>query len=185
MEALIKFRNFIKSLEDKDFYKYCAIAGSVILLLLGLIFFIFWSKVNRYTNEFMEINKLRNSTKTILTDYKIVNQQRAKVEEILAQNKNFILAKAYKDIIDELNLGSFQSEEPKRSQGQIVGDKIETILSGSLSGISMKQLTDLLSEIANVEQIYPKDLVIKKSPNKNAVDIELTIATLETSNISE
>ena len=45
----------------------------------------------------------------------------------------------------------------------------------------MKNLTDLLSQIAAVPQLYAKDLTIKKVPNTQAIDVDITVATLESS----
>ena len=43
----------------------------------------------------------------------------------------------------------------------------------------MKQLTDLLASIAQVPQLYLKDLTIKRSSRGRAVDVDITVATLE------
>ena len=47
--------------------------------------------------------------------------------------------------------------------------------------LTMKQLTDLLANIAALAQVYTKDLVIKKTQNSATVDADLTVATSETS----
>lgn len=177
MDALNKLRDFIKSLEDKDFYKYALIFFGTFLLIMGLIFYISYSKTTKYRKLLTQVNEERKKTKKILTDNEYVKQQQEKVEEILAQNKDFRIAKEFGEILQRFGL--MTEEEPSRSDGETVGGKIEKILSARLKSITMKQLTELLSAIADVPQLYPKELIIKKTPNAQTVDVELTIATLE------
>lgn len=185
METLKKFRNFIDNLEDKELYQYILLACGLLIAIMGIFIYIHYSYVNKYKNEIEQVNKQRQVTKKILTEYKLVNQQQDKVEEILAQNKNFIITKEFKDIIQKIGLESHMSDEPKRVVGETIRNKTEMLLNAHLEAISMKQLTDLLSEISDIPQLYPIELTIKKTPNNQTVNVDLTIATLESSSLSE
>lgn len=181
MELLNRIKDFIRALEDRDLYIYIASYLAILMLLLMLLIYFHYSKVSSYNEQLKKIDTQRAQTKKILTDYKAVNLQAARVEDILAENKNFRIGEAYQGIINRLGLGSNQTEMPTPAAGETVSGKTEVVLNTHLNGITMKQLTDLLSEIANVNQMYPKDLVIKKTPNSQTVDVDLTIATLEPS----
>lgn len=179
MELLNKIQNSIKNLDEKELIKYFTGFGLIVLGLIGLITYLNHSGVNKYKLKLQEINKERIKTKRILTDYKLVNQQKQKIEEILSADHNFYIAQAYNNLIKKLGLSQYQSEEPTKSDGQIISGKIERILTFHLDAITMKQLTELLTQIAEIERLYPKELTIKKVPNSQKIDIDLTIATLQ------
>jgi len=183
MALFSTIQNFIKNLDEQELIKYFAGFGLTILGLIGLILYLNHSGVNKYKSRLKDINKERLQTKKILTDYKLVNLQKQKIEEILSTNNNFFIAQEYNNLIKKLGLSKFQSEEPTKSDGEIISGKIERILTFHLDSITMKQLTELLTQIAEIERLYPKELIIKKVPNSQKIDIDLTIATLE--NISE
>lgn len=183
MDLLNRVRTFIKNLDDRELIKYFAGFGLFILALIGLILYLNYSRTRTYTTKLKQINTERQRTKMILTDYKLVNLQKQKIEEILSSNNNFFIAQEYQNILKNVGLARYQSEEPTKSDGHIISGKIERILSSHLDAITMKQLTELLTRIAENERLYPKELTIKKVPNSQKIDIDLTIATLE--NISE
>ncbi len=179
MALLTRIREFIKGLDERDLYLYMGGFFGAFLLLFGLIVYFHYSRISRYTADLKRLDTQRTQTRKILTNYKTVNLQQARVEEILAENKNFRIGEAYQSIVNKVRLGTHQQDQPTPTTGETVSGKTEVLLHTHLDRISMKQLTDLLSEIANVTQMYPKELVIKKTPNAQAVDVDLTIATLE------
>lgn len=179
MGPLTTIQNFIKNLDEQELVKYFAGFGLATLGLISLIMYLNYSGVNKYKFKLHEINKERLKTKRILTDYKLVNLQKQKIEEILSTDQNFYIAQEYNNLIKKLGLSQYQSEQPTKSDGQIISGKIERILTFHLDSITMKQLTELLTQIAEIERLYPKELTIKKVPNSQKIDIDLTIATLE------
>lgn len=179
MTLLNKIQNFIKNLDEQELIKYFLGYGLGLLSLIALILYLNFSGVNKYKSKLQEINKERLTTKRILTDYKLVNLQKQKIEEILSTDKNFFIAQEYNNIIKKLGLTNYQSEECTKSDGQVISGKIERILACHLDSITMKQLTELLTQIAEIERFYPKELIIKKVPNSQKIDIDLIIATLE------
>lgn len=179
MAPLTRIQSFIKGLEERDLYLYMGGFLAIFFLLFGLTLYLHYRRVSWYTTELQKLDTARTQTRKILSNYKAVTVQQARVEEILAENKNFRIGEAYQSIIRRVRLEYNQPEQPTPTTGETVSGKTEVLLHTHLNRISMKQLTDLLSEIANVSQMYPKDIVIKKTPNAQAVDVDLTIATLE------
>lgn len=185
MAILKRVEDFIKNLDEKEFLQYALIFFTGLGLLLSLIFYFHYKIVNKYKTQLTEINKERNKTKEILTNYRLVLQQREKVEDVLAKDKNFFIAQTYNNILKKLNLSNKQVQAPTRSDGDTISGKIEKRLTSNLDGLTMETLTNLLTEIAENERLYPKELSIKKVPGSNTIDVELTIATLESVEESE
>lgn len=181
MELLDRIQEFIKGLEDIDVYKYFAAFLAALVVLLTISIYLHYSRVSRYTADLKTLETLRAQTKKILSDYKAVTAQKEKVEDILAQNKNFRVGEAFQSILEKTHLLMHQTDQTAPTPGETVSGKTEILVSSHLNNINMKQLTDLLLQIANVPQMYTKDLVIKKNPNAPAVDVDITVATLEPS----
>lgn len=179
MAFLTTIQNFVKNLDEQELIKYFIGFGLTLLSIITLILYFNIISVNKYKTRLSEINKERLKTKRILTDFKLVNLQKQKIEDILSAHKNFFIAQEYNNILKKLGLTNYQSEEPTKSDGQLISGKIERILTFHLDNITMKQLTDLLTYIAEIERLYPKELIIKKVPNSQKIDTDVTIATLE------
>lgn len=179
MDTLKNFALKIKKADESEQYKYLGIfLGSVLLVLAVIIFF-----TNRSINSYRDLIKKtltqRIETQQLLSDFKVVKQQQEQVNEILTRNKNFRPIQAYQEVIAKLNLEKFQAEKPVQSQGNTIDNKTELELKVSLASVNMKQLTDLLYSLSQVEQMYPKILTVKKNPNTQTVDVDLIMATLE------
>lgn len=181
MEFLDKIIDSIKSLEDRDFYTYAGLGFGAFFLALSLLIYVHYSKVTKYQNELKRIDVMRQKTKQILSNYKVVTAQKEKVEDILAQNKDFRIGEAYQFIVNKVGLTSRLVDQTAPTTGEVVSGKTEVLVRSHFAGLNMKQVTDLLSEIADVPQLYVKDLVIKKTPNAQTVDVDITVATLEPS----
>ncbi len=179
MDPITQSINFIINLDEIVFYKFFLIFLSVFFIMFGSIIYLHHRRSKKYFLMLQQINKERTITKRILSDYQLVTQQKDKVDEILDQDKNFFIAQAYSDIVKKMGLTSHQPEDPVHNQGPTISNKTERTISANLDKVSMKNLVDLLSAIAEIERLYPKELTIIKTPNTQAIDIDLTIATLE------
>ena len=171
----------IRKIDEVDQYKYFGISLASFILGLFIIWYFTNSRVNTYSDLIKKTLTQRQETQRLISDYKIVKQQQEQVNEILEKNKNFRPIQAYSEIVSKLKLERFQGDAPLQTPGATVDNKTEIEVKVALAAISMKQLTDLLYEISLVEQLFPKNLTIKKNPNTQTVDVDLTIATLEPS----
>ncbi len=183
MEFLEQLRDTINSLEDTAFYKYLAAFFGGIIILLGLLVYFHYRKVSNYTEELKKVDVLRTQTKKILSDFKVVTQQRHLVEDILSENKNFRIGEAFQSIVQRLGLKQNLSEQTGLATGETISGLTELHISAHFSSISMKQLTDLLTALGQVPQLYTKDLTIKRSPRGRSVDVDINVATLEPSTV--
>lgn len=178
MEAIDKIRNFIENLETKDFYKYLAIALSVIIVIIGILIFNFYRKIHNLNERIALINDQRIVAQRILTQDEQVKKQRIAVNAILAQDPDFIIGNYFNKILTKLGLIDKQKSSIEVSHIEHGDGYKETILKAKLTDMNMKQLCDLLSEIEKTERVYPKELEIVKGKNKT-IDVNLAIATLE------
>jgi hypothetical protein len=181
VEFLESLRDFIKNVDEGDYYKYFGAFMGALLIALSLVFFIHYRKVTTYQTNLKNIDAQRTQARKILADFKVVTAQRERVEEILEQNKEFRIGEAYQSIVQKMGLNSQMHDLTAPSLGESVSGKTEVLVSSHFSSITMRQVTDLLSEIAAVAILYVKELVIKKTPNSQTVDVDITVATLEPS----
>lgn len=179
MEFIERLRDSINNLEDRAFYKYLAAFLGGIVLLLGILTYMHYRKVSHYTQELKKLDTLRSQTKKLLSDFQVVTQQRHLVEDILAENKNFLIGEAFQSIVQRLGLKPYLSDQTAPATGETLSGMTELYINAHFTGITMKQLTDLLASIAQVPRLYLKDLTIKRSSRGRAVDVDITVATLE------
>ncbi|MBA3751309.1 hypothetical protein H0X06_00715 [Candidatus Dependentiae bacterium] len=179
MEWLNRLQEYLKNLENQDLYKNFGAFLAMLFLLLSMAGYLHYRRVRRYTSDLKNIENLRADTRRIINNYKAVTAQRQKVEELLAQNKNFRIAEAYQAIVQKLGLFPRLKDAISPAIGETTSGKTEVTVTSQFSGISMKNLTDLLAQIASVPQLYTKDIHIKKTPQAQAVDLDITTATLE------
>lgn len=169
--------NYIINLDSKTFYRYIAIYILIYILIFFGIGFLYYSKVNKYINNLENISKKKIETKNIIEDFIKIQKEQLAVQEILDQDKTFRILPAYQDVIKSLKLK--EKAEPIITKNPSVKGKIERLLKAELVNLNIKNLVELLSKIANIKQIYPKSLVIRKVTQNKNIDIEITIATLE------
>ena len=184
MELFSPIRDFLRQADDRELYTYGGIMAGVLCVLFGLLIYFHYRNVSWYTNEFKKLDKLRTTTRSILQDAKLPKLQQQQVDAILAQDKNFRIVQAYQTILKEENLS-----DPKRvdlsvpTTGESISGKTEVIITSTLRGLSMKEVTDFLVHIAQIPQLYTKDITINKVPGQSTVDVDITVATLEPSTL--
>lgn len=181
MESLDRLKATIKNLEDRELVTYSGAFFALMLLLMGLLFFFHYRKVSYYKQELKRVDVQRAETKKILSNYKVAKAHSQKVEEILAEHADFLIGEAFQAIIQRAGLSNRVQNQTAPTTGESVSGKTEIQVSAQLTRLSMKNVTDLLLAIAQVPQLYTKDLSIKKETGSPAVDLDITIATLELS----
>jgi hypothetical protein len=184
MEALNKLKHTLKTADMRELLVYAGSFIGLLSVLLGLVLYFHIRRVNYYTQQLNSLDKQRKETRNLLSRYKSVNQRQAEVEQVLNQDPSFRIEPTYATVIQKLGLTLNQAEQPTSDNGETVKGKTERILKSRLTNMSMKQLTDLLSALADIPQIYPQSLDISKIPNARAVNVDLTIATLQSTSPS-
>ncbi len=179
MQLFDSLRDFIKYSEPKELAKYLGIFAGVFCLLFGILFYFHYSRVSWYAGQLEQLNTWRKETQKILRDAKLVKAQQQQVDEIIAKDKNFLIGEAYQSVIRKAGIFGKDIVTSDATTGESLSGKNEVQITSHLKGLSMKEVTDLLVQIAQVPQLYVKDLTIKRTPGRPTVDIDITVATLE------
>lgn len=169
----------IDSLNEKDFYKYLSFSVASVTLLVILIFFRYYRVTNELTERLSTINDQREEIRRILTIAKQAKKQREQIDSILAQDESFKIGGYFNVLLDSLRLTE-KKQAVDYSHIDHIGAYRESILKAKLTDMNMKELSELLYEIEQNKRVYCKELEITKSrKNQGTLDINLTIATLE------
>ncbi len=182
MNLIEKSKNFILSLDEKTFKKYSYIIIAIILVLVGLILYRHYSKIGKLKKELQTINRSREEAQIILTKDVQVKKQKKIVDEILEKGKNFKIVQYFDSTTNALRLSN-NVKDKKVSVNELENlrtkEYSEVKLDATLTAIDTKQLVELLNEFEKNERIYTKNLEIIKSNKVPALDVNITIATLQ------
>lgn len=94
MSVLDPIVDMIKQADDSELLKYFGIATGIVVALLGILFYLHYSRVSWHTTRLRNLDRERIKTRNILRDTKLVKAQQQKVEDILAQDKDFRIGQA-------------------------------------------------------------------------------------------
>lgn len=181
MNVLDSIRDTIKYSESKELTKYMGIFVAVFCLIFGVLMYLSYRQVSKYNSQLKQLGSWRKQTQQILRDAKIVRAQQQEVEEILSKDKDFRIGEAYQSVVRRANLSEKLVDTSLPTTGETISGKTEVQVTSHLKGLSMKEVTDFLVGIAQVPQMYTKEVTIKKTPGRPTVDINIAVATLELS----
>ncbi|MFC1845704.1 hypothetical protein ACFLX2_01100 [Candidatus Dependentiae bacterium] len=179
MEMVNRLRLALEGLDRKDFYKYLMIVLGVIVLLMGIVVFRHYRKVNDLTADIDRVNAVReDDVSVILRRMETVKNQRDQVNDILARERDFKIAGYFNELLSEQNLVDKKTEESTSVAD--LGDYREFILNARFDKMKMQQLCELLDEIEKKERVYAKSLeIIRSTKSPRTIEVNLTIATLQ------
>ncbi|TET34787.1 hypothetical protein E3J61_02380 [Candidatus Dependentiae bacterium] len=181
MEIIDKIYTYISNLDEKRFYQYLIGFLCTIGLLMLLIMFQYYRSVSSLKSEIAQINVAREQARTILDKGQIVKKEQREIDAIIAKDENFKIGQYFEDLLAKLGLSnkvdkdSLEVSSPERE-----GKYREEVLTAKFSGMTMKELTELLQELEFNKRVFTKELEITASQKPpNSIDVTLTIATLE------
>ena len=180
MKLLEPLRDLIKQSEDRELLTYLGLFGGTLTVIMLLLGYYHYSNVSWYTTQFRKLETLRNQTKTVVKDAQLLKAQQKEVDEILAKDRDFRIVQAFQTIIRTGGFASKLVGEPSTpTTGETTRGKTEVQINANLRNLSMKEVSDLLVAIGEVPQLYTKEVTVKKSPGRSAVDVDIVVATLE------
>jgi hypothetical protein len=178
MKIIDTVQQFLDSLDTRMFQIYSAIyLGCIILLSVGIVYYhyrsmAFWRK------KINNINEAREKTREILDQSLRVNEERASVDAMLAEDPNFKIGGYFGKVVQELNLSDKKDTEETAQIDREDGYR-ETELIARFVDMNMKLIAELLQEIEKTKRIHMKKLdILKSKKSGNTLDMELVIATL-------
>jgi type II secretory pathway component PulM len=176
-----RIRIFINNLSSQRFYQGIGIASGILLLLIGLFIWLYFSSINSLQEQLEHLNEQREVVKKILDKEQRVSSQRKEIDELLAKDKDFKIKIYFEDLLDN------KLQLKNKISGAIKADSYPTedgyssdVLQAHLEGLSMKELVTLLQALESNQRLYFKDLdIIKSKKPVNTLDVTITIATLQ------
>lgn len=180
MEIVNKLRLAIEGLERKDFYKYLVIILAIILLLIGFFVFRYYRTSGDLRSRIDDVNEIREErVRSILRRMDSVERQRRQVNDILAKEKDFLIAGYFDNLVSQQGLVD-NSTEKSPSVIELGNDYREVVLRARFVGMTTKQLCELLDAIEKKERVYAKSLeIIRSTKTPETIDVNMTIATLQ------
>lgn len=169
-----------ESITEKQFYRYIAIfLGAVFLLISGVLFY-YYRSISSLEEQIYEIDSMRQEVKKVLDKAYHVQQQRAEVDKIIAENQDFKIRDYFNKLLGQYGLTDNLKGEVRLEIVEREDNYREVSLHPEFIGLTMKELVELLKEIEENKIIYTKSLDITKSKKiAHTIDVTLTIATLQ------
>ena len=186
MNIIEKVINYINSLDQKNFYKYLAIFGGVLSVLISILLWYYYSSLTYWKRQVKNTNEMRTQIKEIVDRDELVLKQRQEINKLLTENPDFKI-RAYFDEL-ESRLGLTRNRQDIDTMYEDYGDPEyrEVVLTAKFDTMNMKQLTELLNEIEHNNRVYIKSLeIIKSKKIPNTIDVTLSIATLQRKELTE
>lgn len=178
MEVFNKIQTYLDSLDQKRFFQYLLGAAGILMLLVFLLIFNYFRTVGALKSEVQQINEYREEAQLLLSRAQRIKRDQKEIDAVLAQDKNFKIKGYFDDLINKQGLAQKVDKELEVSSAATQGKYQESILDAKFSGISMKNLTELLQEIEANKRIFIKELEISAAKD-SSIDVTLIIATLE------
>lgn len=176
---------WLNVLDERQFYQYLIGFFTILVFASGLIGWYYFYTVNRLEQKFSEINTQRQQVKKVLDRAERVRYQRKEVESMLAQDTGFKITRGFQELLDETGLGDKKVGTPTVQSQTEQNYRIDT-LTAQLNGITMEQLTQLLSKLAQNLRVYVRQVDMKRSKKiADTLEVTLTIATLQLAGVSQ
>ena len=144
-----------------------------------LIMFLYYRSVSSLKAEIAQINETRKQARLILDKGQIVKKEQREIDAIIAKNEDFKIGAFFQDLLAKLGLSN-KKDASEVTSNELEGKYRESVLTAKFSGMTMKELTELLQELELNRRVFTKELDITASQKPpNSIDVTLTIATLE------
>lgn len=169
----------IETLNSKQFISYILSFLMLIIILSGVLIYRYYRTIQYFKKQISFINQKRSEVKDILERYESVKKQQGEVDELLAKDKDFVIAGYFTSLIQKLNIEKNKTREPETSSEDLDNGYTERRLYATFSNLNMQKVAELLDIIEQSERIYTKELEIYKPTNDPSVNVNLLIATLE------
>lgn len=178
MKFIATLQSYLESKNRAFFYK--ALGGFIgaLVLIMALFFLRYYQQVSALKKKIRTLNELRDEARIVREKAQQVQNQRAAVDAMLAEDFDFKIAGYFSDVLDQMGLSDKKSSE-ETAQIDRNDNYRESELMAQLVGMNMKELTELLYELEQKSRIYIKRLDIEKSKKSaSGIDVSITIATL-------
>lgn len=178
MELLQKLQETLLSFERKEFYKHVGFYFGIMLALVLALIYYYYARVSDLQKNLKKLNRTRQEVQVLLQKYRNVQKQKAEVNAMLAEEKNFKIKSFFDNLVHQHHLNSKLKKETEPSDEILHKKYTEYKLLAQFRQISTQQLCELLNSIEQKARVYTKELIITKTKGAS-LDVSLTIATLK------
>lgn len=181
MAVFERMYDYIQSLDQRQWHRFLALVLALVLVLSSSIIYFYYRRINAQKQALFVLNDERETVKRILSRARAVQKQRAAVNAMLKEDPDFKLGAFIRDLLAKLGLNDKQYFVAERYSSSERDDNFrESVRTLELSGLNMKQLTQLLEAIEQKERVYVKELdITKPKPNVRAINVVITVGTLQ------
>lgn len=179
MKAYADFKQWLIGLDSKTLYKYSGLFLACIVLSFVIVFYFYTSRRDDALRKIQATNARRQEIYNLIARSTTVKKQQHDVEALLTKDKNFLIAQFFKNVLGDIQLDSYSTKIPEVTEEDLDQDYVQIKLSASLSGINMRQLTDLLYKIEQNPRVFITELDIVKNNKASAIDCNIVISTLQ------
>jgi hypothetical protein len=185
IDFLKPIERFVATQGKKELQKYLLIYLGSILVIASILIYWQTSSAISLNKKILAINVQRAKAQEVLSRAEEVASQKSIVDKALKDGQKIKLQHYFELTINKLKLQNHLKKnetfishlENLRTQGYS-----EVRVEASLINLNTKQLVELLDEIERNTIIYIKYLEITKSGKAPAIDVLMTIATLQLDN---
>lgn len=178
MTYLERFRIFLDELDQKTYYRALGLGTFLIVALFAILLYWHMGYVAALEQELRKINKSREQVRELLGQHDRIEEQKAAVAHILAEDKTFKIKEYFLNLIVEERLTQKLARDPEVAESPgVASEYMEIHLSANFHKITMQELVNLLVKIEEFKRIYTKELIITKAEG-SFIEVYVVIATL-------
>lgn len=179
MNLLNKYTDFIAHRSRKDFIRLLIALCGLILAVLIFLIYLFFHQKHTAVRALQDAYKQRNELQLLIEKNNEIKRQKEIVSQLLEKNNNFKLIQFFDVLVDTQRLGQYVADKRLTTTELEQQSMLEIELAIQLRAITMQQLVLLLQKIEENERVYFKKLEIRKAGKLPAIDVDVTIATLQ------
>ncbi|MGB8468114.1 MAG: hypothetical protein WCE21_03840 [Candidatus Babeliales bacterium] len=179
MPLMYTIYGWVSNLDAAQFKKWSASFFGITTLLLLALFYWYYHATTHLSSKMVLINKQRVQTRELLERFEVVKKQKAEVNTLLEQDRDFKIGGYFSTIIDTLHMRANKTRDPATSSIQLDNGYTEIQLYASFSQVNMQKIAELLDTIEQNPRIYVKELEIYKPGTEQSVNFNVMIATLQ------
>lgn len=174
-----KILNFLAKLSRKDFIRLLISIVSTVALISGGLIYYFYYKKSYLANEIKKIYAFKADTQKYIFIKKEIEEQKENLSKIISEDPKFKLVPFFENIQNSLRLSGSVESTNLKINNIANSDYNEINLEISIKNINTKQLVDLMTSIEDSPRVYIKNINIKKANKLPAIDVGMTITTLQ------
>lgn len=175
MMVFDSLKDFIHSLDKKEFKRYISLYIGVCLLLIVAILVRHVYLLQEYEKNMLQLNNIRREVQKVFTKFQQVEHQKNKIDALLKKEK-FYIQKYFQDVLQKVGL--YQKTSEKLTKQKLENGYTEESLQVNLAGLNTKDLCELLQAIEQEQRVYVKHIEITPVLSSRIINVTMSIATL-------